>query len=66
MYARVTDAHAIALDYPRLGDFIARLVVPTTDESIGYRKTGSIENSHHTLWGSAERILAAVHSVLPV
>jgi hypothetical protein len=66
VYALAEDALHTAFDYPKLGDFLAELVIPADDPETSVRKTGSLVTSHHTLWGEPARLLGCVRTVLPI
>lgn len=64
VYETAERARQTALDYPRLGTYIAVLDIPEEGPIGAERTTNSL--GHYTLWGDAVTMLACVVAVRPV
>jgi hypothetical protein len=63
--ATAAQATARARDYPALGRYIARLVIPET-AAIRAERTLPRSRGHYTLWGDPAALLACVSEVVLV
>jgi hypothetical protein len=64
VYATEAQARRKARGMGTLGDYIARIELPTASPVIFERTTES--NGHYTLWGDPEAIMACAAAVVPV
>ena len=64
VYDTEDRARQTALDYPRLGTFIAEIDIPDEGSIHVERTTNSL--GHYTLWGEAATIMARVVAVRPI
>ena len=64
VYATEAQARRKARGVGTLGDYIARLEIPTGSPILSERTTDS--NGHHTLWGNPATIMSCVTTVVPI
>ena len=64
VFATEGQARRKALDYPILGDHVARIELPD-DSSVRIERT-TTSRGHHTIWGEPALLLSCVVSVVPV
>ncbi len=67
MYSSQDDAIHVAQRFPKLGNFIAALAIPSDDPDIRIRLHAINPNdSHHTVWCAPGQCLTYVFAIIPV
>jgi hypothetical protein len=66
VYTDLDDARKMGRRLPWKGNcFVAELHIPHNHPFV-IEKTGKVESSHYTVWGSGQLLRSMIHRVLPV